>query len=77
MAYALDRSHRKRPIRILAMPGWAMYWLLVFASAFIANIVVVALWPDSEPDLYTAAVIGAATATALVVVERMRGRGQR
>lgn len=44
--------------------------LVAFVVAFLANVVVQGLWPDRGIDWYPAVVIAAATAVALVVVDR-------
>lgn len=47
--------------------------IVVFVAAFLANVIVVALWPDSTVEWITSAVIAAATAAALTLVYRRRG----
>ncbi|NOY56557.1 MAG: hypothetical protein GXP34_11290 [Actinobacteria bacterium] len=48
--------------------------LVVFVSAFLVNVVVQGLWPHRPIDWYAALVIAAATAVALVVVDRFFSR---
>jgi len=41
---------------------------LVFVTAFVVNVVVVAVWPDGDVDWVTSAVVAAATAIALTAI---------
>ena len=50
------------------MSKWLAFALVVFVTTFLANVVVVALWPDSAVEWMTSAVIAAATAVALTLV---------
>jgi hypothetical protein len=55
------------------MSKWPAFALVVFVPTFLANLVVVALWPDNAVGWITSAVTAAATAVALTLVYRRRG----
>ncbi|MDH3306381.1 MAG: hypothetical protein OEO77_02490 [Acidimicrobiia bacterium] len=50
---------------------------VVFTAAFLTNVIVVAMWPDSSVDLATAAVIGLATSAVLTWIEHRPRRSGR
>lgn len=55
------------------MSKWLAFAIVVFVTTFLANVIVVAFWPDSTVEWITSAVIAAATAVALTLVYRRRG----
>lgn len=54
------------------MTKWLEFAIVVFVTTFVANVIVVALWPDSAVDWITSAVIASATAVVLTLVYRRR-----
>lgn len=56
------------------MSSWLGFALVVFITTFVANVVVVAIWPDSDVEWATSAVIAASTAIALALVYRRRDK---
>jgi hypothetical protein len=54
------------------MSKWLEFGLVVFVTTFLANVIVVALWPDSSVEWITSAVVAASTAIALTLVYRRR-----
>lgn len=54
------------------MSKWFAFAIVVFVTTFLANVIAVALWPDSTVEWITSTVVAAATAVALTLVYRRR-----
>lgn len=53
---------------------WLYFAMIVFAVTFLANVAVVALWPDSAIDWGSSVVIAGVVAITLTILQRTRER---
>lgn len=58
------------------MDRWYAFALVVFATTFIVNIVVVAIWPDRSVEWLTSAVVAAVVSVVLTVLARRQSKGR-
>lgn len=58
------------------MDRWYAFALVVFATTFIVNIVVVAVWPDRSVEWLTSAVVAAVVSVVLTVLARRQSKGR-
>ncbi|MGD2100975.1 MAG: hypothetical protein PVG83_01965 [Acidimicrobiia bacterium] len=58
------------------MDRWYAFAFVVFATTFIVNVVVVALWPDRSVEWLTSAVVAGVVSVVLTVLARRRSDGR-